>query len=510
MDFNQLKQFKKIILQCHDNPDADSLACAYALCEYFELSQIKTEIVYSGFAPIDKPNLKLMMDELGIKARFIPRSDASADYSKEPDTLLLIVDGQYGGGNVKKLPAAAVGMIDHHKLPFELPPNVFCDIRPFIGSCSTLVWLLLKNCDFDFNAHTNVSTALYYGLYTDTGELTEISHPLDKDLRDNIKYDKVLIKKFKNSNLTHEEIILAGKSLLNGKIDLATKSAVYYTEPCDPNMLGFISDLALQVNTIDSCVVFCEVSAGVKLSVRSCIREIMASELAEYLCEGGGSGGGHAGKAGGNICTEFITQSGLSPLDLITSRYAEYFKTYDLIYSGAYKPDLSVFEQYVKLKIPIGYVRTTDIFPEGVEMIVRMIEGDAHFISSNNTYLMVGIREEVYPISREKFEKSYEVMPGKYAPHPEFLTEDHYEPTVKNAREGHAENIEKHIRPCVSRGELSIYAKQLTKSAKVFTTWNKESYMYGKPGDWLAVRSDDLSDAYIIQDSIFKLTYRKV
>ena len=182
MDFSQLNQFSKVVIQCHDNPDADSLACAYALSEYFGLSQIKTEIVYSGFAPVSKPNLKLMMDELGINARFIPKNDDSTDYRQEQGTLLLVVDGQYGGGNVKKLPVATIGIIDHHIHPSEMPPSVFCDIRPFLGSCQTLVWLLLKNGGFDFNTHANVSTALYYGLYTDTSELSEINHPLDKDL----------------------------------------------------------------------------------------------------------------------------------------------------------------------------------------------------------------------------------------------------------------------------------------------------------------------------------------
>jgi phosphoglycolate phosphatase len=508
MNLHQLKQFKKIVIQCHDNPDADSLACAYVLSTYFKLSQIETEIVYSGFAPVYKPNLKLMLDELEIEARFIPQNDDSIDYKRESDTLLLVVDGQYGGGNVKKLPAATVGMIDHHIA--EMPQIMFSDIRPFLGSCSTLVWLLLKDCGFDFDKNIKISTALYYGLYSDTGALTEIVHPLDRDMRDSIKYDKALVKELMNSNLTREDITLTGKSLIGGRIDLATKSAVYYTDPCDPNILGFISDLVLQVDTIDSGVVFCEVSGGIKLSVRSCVREIMASELAAYLCEGGGSGGGHADKAGGFISADFISRNSLTPLDFILSRYSEYFRNYDLIYSGVYKPDVSTFEQYIKLKIPIGYVRTTDIFPEGVEMIVRMLEGDANFISDRNTYLMVGIREEVYPITREKFESSYEVLSGEYAPRAELLTEAHYAPTVKNAREGLAENIERHIRPCVSRGEARIYAKQLAKSAKVFTAWNKEGYLYGKPGDWLAVRSDDLNDVYIIRDTIFRLTYRKI
>ena len=508
MNFSDLTQFKKIIIQCHDNPDADSLACAYAVSEYFKSFQRKTEIIYSGFAPISKSNIKLMINEIGIETQFISQKDDSMDYRKEPDTLLLVVDGQYGSGNVKKLPATSIGMIDHHVV--EMPPVLFNDIRPFLGSCSTLVWLLLKSNNFDFNSHIKVSTALYYGLYTDTVSLTEINHPLDKDFRDSIKFNKDIIQKLKNCNLTSEDLTLASKGLISGNINPITKSAVFFTDPCDPNMLGFVSDLAIQVDTIDSCVVFCEVSGGIKISVRSCVKEIMANELAAYLCMNGGSGGGHKDKAGGFISGDYISKSGLSSLVFLSTRYTDYFNHYELIHSGLYKPDISAFEQYIKLKIPIGYVRTTDIFPGGIEMMVRMLEGDANIVSDPDNYLMIGMKEEIYPIKREKFELTYDTLPGEYSPHPEFLSEIHYKPTVKNIREGYVENIEKYIRPCVSRGEVRIFARQLTKSTKVFTLWNNEGYMYGNPGDWLALRSDDVNDIYIIQDSIFNLTYGKL
>jgi bifunctional oligoribonuclease and PAP phosphatase NrnA len=76
-------------------------------------------------------------------------------------------------------------------------------------------------------------------------------------------------------------------------------------------------------------------------------------------------------------------------------------------------------------------------------------------------------------IHNEKFESSYKVLSGEYTPHPEFLPEAHYVPSIKNIRNELDEIIEKYIRPCVARGETRIYAKQLAKSAKVFTTWNK-------------------------------------
>ncbi len=44
---------------------------------------------------------------------------------------------------------------------------------------------------------------------------------------------------------------------------------------------------------------------------------------------------------------------------------------------------------------------------------------------------------------------------------------------------------------------------------KVFTQWYKDGYMYGHAGDYLAIREDDLSDCYIVDDKVFMMTYVK-
>lgn len=65
------------------------------------------------------------------------------------------------------------------------------------------------------------------------------------------------------------------------------------------------------------------------------------------------------------------------------------------------------------------------------------------------------------------------------------------------------------IHTCVTKGSTLIYAKQLTDTKKVFTAWDSENYMLGKPGDFIAVRQDDLHDIYIIQEDIFYDTYQE-
>lgn len=49
--------------------------------------------------------------------------------------------------------------------------------------------------------------------------------------------------------------------------------------------------------------------------------------------------------------------------------------------------------------------------------------------------------------------------------------------------------------------------KKLENRANVFTTWDREKYMRGNKGDYLACRKDDLQDVHIIGKDIFAKTY---
>jgi hypothetical protein len=55
--------------------------------------------------------------------------------------------------------------------------------------------------------------------------------------------------------------------------------------------------------------------------------------------------------------------------------------------------------EYRKLKIPVGFVSSTDVFSEGTPITVRTLEGDADAIVSDEIYIMVGILGEAYPIN---------------------------------------------------------------------------------------------------------------
>lgn len=492
MELKELLKYDTIVIQCHDNPDADAIASGFALYRYFKKNNKDVKLVYSGKNRIHKSNLVLMVDKLDIPIEFVRESG-------DPQ-LLITVDCQYGQSNVTKLSGEHIAVIDHHQVSGELPP--FHIVRSNLGSCSTLVRELLEKEGCDVNDDTDVATALYYGLMTDTGNFAEISHPMDKDLRDDIRYNKSLITLFRNSNLSLEELGIAGEALMSYKYIDRYRYAVVEAKPCDPNILGMISDLTLEVDKVDCCVVYSILPYGIKFSVRSCVIEVNAGELAEYIADGVGGGGGHINKAGGFIGKDNLGEDE-SAEHFVHRRIQSYFEDVEIIYADKYEADISKFDRYTKKEVHLGYVRGTDIVADRTQVFIRTLEGDMDVLIDDDIYIMIGIKGEIYPCSREKFEKSYRTIPDEY------VFDGEYEPTIKDSVSGKTISLIPYAKSCLSTGKSEILAKQLDKRVKVFTAWDKEKYMKGKKGDFLACRADDLHDVYVIEKDIFYKTYVK-
>ncbi len=487
LKLNELLQYTDIVIQCHDNPDADAVASGYGVYKYLHSAGAKPRLIYGGKFEIKKPNMKLMIDKLNIPIEYV----TLLDYEPE---LLLTVDCLYGEGNVQKFPAKNVAVIDHHT--FNKPQPLFSEIRSNYGSCASVVAKMLLDEGFDYNSDRELATALYYGLFMDTGGFSQIGHPADRDLRDNAKFSESIMNLLCNSNFSQEDMKLAGNALLNCEYDLTCKNALSMVEPCDPNILGFIGDMIIQVYNVDTCAVFCRMGSNFKLSVRSCTPKIKAPEFARYLTLG--DGGGHNTKAGGRIAAD---KTGDDHMEFFRQRVIDYHKNTDIIYAGKTVVDTSDMRRYVKKDIVVGYIHSIDIVDAGKEISIRMLEGDITIKSDENIYIMIGVEGEVYPIDRAKFESSYRNCTAI----PDMNYE--YSPTVIDKENSIIKPLNCYINGCIASHCSTILARKLTKNTKVFLSWDEENYSLGNEGDFLAVRADDPKDVYIIKKEIFAKTY---
>jgi phosphoglycolate phosphatase len=162
---------------------------------------------------------------------------------------------------------------------------------------------------------------------------------------------------------------------------------------------------------------------------------------------------------------------------------------------------LPIFEKQPQV---LGNVKLTDIFPVDTVVDIRTLEGDVTIKVEDDIYMMIGLEGEVYPIRKEKLERSYKLTNEPYERSFE------YDPTIKNIATGERRNILKYARGVISSGGVRVYAFMLDRHVKLFTAWDDEKYYSGNPGDYIAIREDDHHDLYIIRRRLFPKLYKEV
>jgi len=161
---------------------------------------------------------------------------------------------------------------------------------------------------------------------------------------------------------------------------------------------------------------------------------------------------------------------------------------------------------YVKKFVPWAFVKSVDIVEEGQQFRMKSLENETDMLleASPDTYIMIGYHGEIYHISREKFERTYEVTDEQLDVYEQMLD---YLPEVRKCEDDSFVSLDELAHLCYPKKVNGIYAVPLERRAKVFNPYMQGEYFVGREGDYLAIRKDDLEDIYIIQKEILGETY---
>lgn len=167
------------------------------------------------------------------------------------------------------------------------------------------------------------------------------------------------------------------------------------------------------------------------------------------------------------------------------------------------------FELYQKRRVAWAYVKTTDIVSAGRKLLIKSLENESgnEITADEKLYIMIGCRGEIYYIEKNKFESTYEVTEDMLDIFQQMLD---FLPEVETIPDGKYISLDEMAHLCFPKQGNSIYAKQLDRRTKVFPEDSEGDYFLGRPGDYMAVREDDLSDIYIIRRDIFGQTYELI
>ncbi len=511
MTLEDLLQYKEIVIQCHDDPDADAIASGYALLKYLESKGKSPRLVYSGGRKVTKDNLLLMMEKLNIPLEHVRRADAEAE-------LLITVDCRAGQRNVSALPYQTLAVIDHHELDMgEVLPEL-CEVRTDCSACVTVIWAMLKKAGFPIEDRL-LSTALYYGLYMDTQKFKG-TEKLDREMLDALRFDWDIILLLQSAALALYDLRTAGSAFMNLRYHPEYHFALAPVNTSEPYMLGIVSDMMMDVHELSVCVAYCllERDRCVKVSVRCCRRRDRADEVMHWLVRDmGNDGGGDRTKAAGRLPLALLEKNCpdgnllYTAGELIFQRLTDYFRTplrrlspraeeYEPARAEEFCSEKAAL--YQKKTMLAGYVRSTDLFPEGTEILLRTPNGDIIQKAAPALYVLIDARHEVSYIPEEELRREYELTDEEF-PIDEAWP---WQPKAYHAGTKEALLLALCAKKCISRETPPIWAAPLNCRLEVLV-WG--DWRLGEIGDWLVCQEDDHQNAYIIPKAAFEQSYEK-
>lgn len=255
----------------------------------------------------------------------------------------------------------------------------------------------------------------------------------------------------------------------------------------------------------------------VQIVIVSSSKKIRAIEILEYILPEFGLVKGNATKATGCISMAIlnsqITDAEKDSAEEYFAAKIEEYRNHTVCivaneYAAANEEEIRKLPIYSKRRVKWAVVKSTEIAKKGETFMIRSLENESgvNVEVSENTYIMIGCRGEVYEISAEKFNNTYEISTEKLDVFEEMLE---FIPEVKLISNNQYISIDDRAKICYPKQNFQIYASRLSDRTKIFQGDGRGEYFLGREGDYMAFRADDIRDIYVIQKDIFEYTYER-
>ena len=344
---------------------------------------------------------------------------------------------------------------------------------------------------------------------------------LDREMLDALRFDWDIVLLLQSADLALYDLRTAGSAFMNLRYHPEYHFALAPVNTSEPYMLGIVSDMMMDVHELSVCVAYCllERERCIKVSVRCCKRRDRADEVVHWLVRDmGDDGGGDRTKAAGRLPLALLEKNCpdgnllYTAGELIFQRLTDYFRTplrrlapraekYEAARAEEFCKEKA--ELYHKKRVPAGYARAVDLFPEGTEILLRTPEGDIVKKATPDLYIMIDARCEVSYITEEELRRNYELTEEEFPMDGEWL----WQPKAYHAGKKEATLLAPYAKKCINKDTPRIWAAQLNCRLEVLV-WG--DWHLGEIGDWLVCQEDDQQNAYIIPKPAFEQSYERV
>ena len=293
-----------LLAQTHDFPDPDTIASAMGLGWLLgELCGLDATIGYGGI--IGRAENKAMIKQLGIKMKRTSLKDF------EKYDLVALLDTQPEVGNHCVPNSLTPNIVFDHHFPRELegPTPEFHDVGGQYGATSTKVTELIIAAGIE--PPTDVATALFYGVKSDTQNLAREASPADIAAYLYLlpRADNRVLNEIENPQVPLDYFRVLNKAILRAKLYdsmIVSDLGEVYT----PDLCAEVADRLLQVEGVKHALAVGWYEESLFLSMRTRSRKQNAGKILHSIVVGLklGTAGGHGPMAGARIPLEGRSQ----------------------------------------------------------------------------------------------------------------------------------------------------------------------------------------------------------
>ncbi|MEZ5989930.1 MAG: DHH family phosphoesterase [Planctomycetota bacterium] len=292
---DRLQGKKRVLIMSHTNPDPDSMGGGFGMRYLIEQAlEIPTSFAYRGHI-FRAENLE-MVNSLGLGLVKVDDIDIGRFDG------LVVVDTQPGFGHTQLPDDLDVdGVIDHHvPPPGAVAPDCFVDVRTDVGAtCSIVTGYLM---DLGLDVPPRVATALFYGIRTDTADLSRNTSDLDERayLWLMERCDRSALARISNPSLP-KDYYSAIRTAMNGTRIYGKVIVCSLGQTSNPQIVAEMADLLVRLHGAEWVVTGGLYESTYYISVRARHFGRDAWSLLDEVLKGEGSFGGHGTVGGASI-----------------------------------------------------------------------------------------------------------------------------------------------------------------------------------------------------------------
>jgi nanoRNase/pAp phosphatase (c-di-AMP/oligoRNAs hydrolase) len=283
-----------LIILAHNDPDPDAIAGAVALRYLLaEKGGVEAQVTYRGI--VGRAENRALVRYLNYPLRRLTALDLRGE------SPFALVDTQPGAGNNALPPGARLLLVvDHHPLREGTEGVPFSDVRPDMGATSSILTEYLQAARLEPPAP--LATALFYGIQTDTQNLTRGATPTD------VAAYTYLQPRVDLEGLVEIERAQVPAEYFKGLVGALRAARVYnnvvisYVGPmARPDLAAEMADLLLRLKGVRWAVCMGAYKDVIVMAVRTLNRNGNAERLVSRVVGDRGTAGGHGRMAGGHV-----------------------------------------------------------------------------------------------------------------------------------------------------------------------------------------------------------------